>query len=247
MLREKMNQSGLIGDADFRWRGGDVSRIEALSDAVFAIAIALLVVSLEVPRTFEELMGIMHGFVAFAVTLTAIVAIWYVHYIYFRRFGFEDGITIMLNTALLFVVLFYIYPLKFLATLLITYLLLNRGLGLDVVVDISMQNAQWPTLMIVYSSGFVAVFLIFMLLYLHAWRRREALELNEIEQVLTRGSIFGYGIMVAIGLASILIAAIAGPHGSLWAGLIYWLTGPLSAIYGVRIRRKVLVLKAGKA
>ena len=79
------------------------------------------------------------------------------------------------------------------------------------------------------------------------WRRREALELNEIEQVLTRGSIFGYGIMVAIGLASILIAAIAGPHGSLWAGLIYWLTGPLSAIYGVRIRRKVLVLKAGKA
>ncbi|MCB0307639.1 MAG: DUF1211 domain-containing protein, partial [Calditrichaeota bacterium] len=89
MLREKMNQSGLIGDADFRWRGGDVSRIEALSDAVFAIAIALLVVSLEVPRTFEELMGIMHGFVAFAVTLTAIVAIWYVHYIYFRRFGFE--------------------------------------------------------------------------------------------------------------------------------------------------------------
>jgi len=37
---------GQAGETDFRWRGGGVSRIEALSDAVFALALTLIVVSL---------------------------------------------------------------------------------------------------------------------------------------------------------------------------------------------------------
>ena len=46
-----------------RQRG--TARLEALSDAVFAFSATWLVVSLEVPRTFEELTASVAGFVAF--------------------------------------------------------------------------------------------------------------------------------------------------------------------------------------
>ncbi len=50
------------------WRSHEVSRIEALSDAVFAFAVTLLVVSLEVPATFAELWIKLHGFLAFGIS-----------------------------------------------------------------------------------------------------------------------------------------------------------------------------------
>lgn len=67
MIRSKLIDKG-VGDAHkFRWRSHEISRIEGLSDAVFAFAVTLLVVSLEVPKTFAELMEAMRGFGAFAI------------------------------------------------------------------------------------------------------------------------------------------------------------------------------------
>jgi len=45
MIREKLIEKGIGSQTDFRWRSHEISRVEGLSDAFFAFAITLLVVS----------------------------------------------------------------------------------------------------------------------------------------------------------------------------------------------------------
>ncbi len=119
------NNSGLMP-----FGRSDTSRIENLSDAVFAFAITLLVVSLQVPTSFGQLENSMKGFPAFGVTLALLIAIWHTHYNFFKHYHIIDGPIIFLNSLLLLVVLFYIYPLKFLASVLINSGLMNTVLGI---------------------------------------------------------------------------------------------------------------------
>ena len=119
MIREKLIAKRVGESTKFRWRSHEISRIEGLSDAVFAFAVTLLVVSLEVPKTYAELMHVMRGFGAFAICFTLLFVVWFNQYKFFRRYGLTDNLTIVINGALLFVVLFYVYPLKFVFTFLI--------------------------------------------------------------------------------------------------------------------------------
>ena len=120
MIREKLIAKDVGRRVDFRWRSHEISRIEGLSDAVFAFAVTLLVVSLEVPKTFTELALTMRGFGAFAISFALLLFVWFNQYKYFRRYGLQDNLTVLLNAVLLFLVLFYVYPLKFLFSYLVS-------------------------------------------------------------------------------------------------------------------------------
>ena len=221
MLREKLARNRVGEEEGFAWRGLEVSRIEGLSDAVFAFAITLLVVSLEVPKTSDELLATMRGFFAFAICFALLFAVWNEHYKFSRRYGLWDASTVRLKAALLFIVLLYVYPLKFLFTILIDEL---SGFGTDVrlpngnVVE-AIEPGQVPLLMVIYGAGFIGLQSVFVSLYLRAYALRGTLGLDANELSITRQEIQGFPLMMAVGLASVTFAVFGGQDAASWDGL----------------------------
>jgi uncharacterized membrane protein len=217
------------------------ARVELFSDAVFAFAATLLVVALEVPRTYVELVDNLWGFVAFGLSFLTLALIWSSHHAFFRRFPLADRTTIALNAILLFVVLFYVYPLKFMAVAIT-----NGMLGLHPAERAAMFRslADVRGMFVVYGAGFIAVFGCFSLLYRHARRllaadgfdparQREALELQR-----------HYLIMAGVGLLSIALA-LAGVGVRVGVpGMVYFLIGPLAWAHGAWNRRRVAATSA---
>src|SRR3954471_8842297 len=103
---QNMLRNHLPPEKGFEWRAGEITRLEGFSDAVFAFAVTLLVVSLEVPHTFAELAGVMKGFVAFGICFAALTLVWKEHSIFFRRYGLQTPYVMFLNCVLLFLILF---------------------------------------------------------------------------------------------------------------------------------------------
>jgi hypothetical protein len=213
----------------FSTRRYEASRLEGFSDAVFGFALTLLVVSLEVPRTFAELWTSMRGFLAFAICFTLLFQVWWRHFNFFRRYGLQDPTTIALTALLLFVILFYVYPLKFMFGWLVDSMILGFDRGLvrpDGTRELIVTRSDSVRLMQIYSGGVVAVFGVFAWLYAHAYSRRDVLGLSAAEVLATRISLIDNAGFAAIGLASVAVATLGGFRLSGVAGMMYFLIGP---------------------
>ncbi|MEO8821105.1 MAG: TMEM175 family protein [Ginsengibacter sp.] len=222
---------------EFRFRGHEVRRIEAFSDAVFAFAVTLLIVSLEVPKSFEELMVTMRGFFAFGICFVFLIMIWYEQNIFFRRYGLDDLKTIVLNCTLIFVVLFYVYPLKFLFTLLFSSQIYGNNNS-----PFLMKGSDLPKLMMIYGIGYILIYLIFSLMYKHALKKSDELQLTSPEIFDTKTKIYKNFILITIGIFSVLVAFLLPADQAGIAGLVYGLIGPALTIFYSRrkkIRRKL--------
>ena len=227
-LDQHLSQDG------FRLRGSTMSRVDAFSDVIFGFAITLLVVSLEVPHTFEELDRSLRGFLPFAISFTLLILIWFSHYKFFRRYGLHDAGTIAINAVLLFVVLFYVYPLKFLFSVLA-----NGFLGDSAAFGTANQMRE---VMVLYGIGFAAIYFLFTALHINAYRQRRYLQLNRVEEFLTRSSMVEYTLMGSVGVLSALTALLARPGLSGNAGLWYFALAIIGLVHGRWERRRAKTL-----
>lgn len=210
-------------------RRSDSTRLEALSDGVFAFAATLLVVSLEVPRTFDALLTDLSGFGAFAVSFGALLLIWAVHNAYFKRYGLEDAWTQVLNGWLLFVVLFYVFPLKFVAagvSAVVFRIGAERGGAMIGSYD------ELSLLFQLYGLGFVLIFATFSLMYRHATRRAQSLGLDASELHEAHMLKRHYAIFAFVGALSILAAWLHIGLQVGFPGWMYGLLGPLCWAHG---------------
>ncbi|MEM9673293.1 MAG: TMEM175 family protein [Bacteroidota bacterium] len=250
-IRQNLKQQKIDQSNIYVHRGEGSSRLEQLSDGVFALAITLLLISSEIPRTSEELISFTGDILAFAASTVVLILIWYQHYLYFLRFGLKDKRTVVLNTFLLLVVLFYVYPLKFVVSFMLRYLgymlLLLFGIDFDQEAFYTLVTSvvSWdalPTTMLIYSAGYFSLMLAFALLYRHANCQQEALSLSDMECWKSAKTMYQYFIQSGVALLSIIISGIAELFGPPWlaivGGFIYFLVGPAVYMLERRFEKK---------
>ncbi len=146
----------------------------------------------------------------------------------------------VLSGVLLFVVLFYVYPLKFLFSTLVERLMGGHG---EVRlpngnIEAAIEHDQMASLMIIFDVGYLAVFAVFLLLFWHAYRKRKELELNELEGFDTRNSLQEMALNCVIALLSLAIVLLGGPKYAGLAGLVYMLTGVAMGTNGTIMGRR---------
>ncbi len=202
-------------------RSHDISRLEAFSDAVFAFALTLLVVALEVPKSYDELMKLVGGFLSFACCFSVLLLIWYEHNLFFRRYGLSDPYTVVLNGGLLFVVMFYVYPLKFMFDS--WFALFSKLPHKDIAPMTMMQMSNASA---IYGLGFFLLFVMFGLLYLHAYGKRVELGLKPMEIVDVRLFLGRHLVSAAVGLLALGIALYGPKRYGFVSPMSFALMGP---------------------
>jgi uncharacterized membrane protein len=214
-------------------RRHEISRVEAFSDAAFAFALTLLVVSMEVPRSYDELLARMRGLPSFACCFALLVWIWHEHNMFFRRYGLQDGLTVFLNSILMFVVLFYVYPLKFMFDSMFAQFLPSPESGI-----VRMSLPQLSRASTIYGIGFVVLFLLFAALYFRAYAKRRELGLTPAEVFDVRAFAAHHLVSVGVGVISILVAVAAPLSFAPLAPACFGLMGPAHMLVGYANERR---------
>lgn len=236
----------LVGlDPKFTYRGLEQTRIETFSDAVFAVAFTLVVLSSSVPETFDELRKSIHDILPSFICIILIVVIWFQHYVFFLRYGLQNTKTVTINTLLLFLLLIYVYPLKFLARFLVElYSGLIFGRPDNFMDDFGgqMNSDNMTLLMTAYGMGATLIFTSMAWLYRHAYRKREELGLNAYETFETKASLNQNLLMGLIPFLSTIVAYLhpfgTGALNFSIAGFIYMLYPPVMFTFGFRMKKK---------
>jgi uncharacterized membrane protein len=218
-------------------RNNEIQRIETFSDGVFAFAVTLLIVSLEVPKSFEELVITMRSFFAFGISFLLLVMIWNEQHRFFRNYGMEDGWTLTLNGTLLFLVLFYVYPLKFLFSLIFGDQIYGTGRS-----PFTIRRSDVPHLMMIYSIGFIAIYSLFFLMNVHARRNHKKLRLTPVEIFDCTSNMYRLLIMILAGFGSLIVAMSLNDDSAGQAGYVFFVIGPAIWIlffFRNKIKRKL--------
>ena len=225
----------------FRYRGGENTRIEAFTDAAFAFAVTLLMIGGgHVPTNVDQLVAALGNVPGYAASFALLCLFWYAHYKWYRRYGIEDGRSILLSLLLVFLVLIYVYPL---------HMMFNAAIAIGGSSGFQVRTwDDWKTMYVVFGIAYASMSVIILLFYVHARRLREQLGLNAAEILITRSGIWRWSLSASVGILSAMLALLLRPaNGSaLYAlpGLTYMLISFSGSLLRRRLDRQMAALRA---
>ncbi|MGJ3233361.1 MAG: TMEM175 family protein [Oceanicaulis sp.] len=225
----------LRGEPHFRWRSPEVSRVENLSDIVFALVLTLAAAQ-TIPASFADLANLWRDALALTACFALILTIWHTHHVFFRRYDLQDGWTVFLNAILLLLVLIFVYPLRFMADFVLTFF--TGGFETQDQIEAVLTTGQVKQLYLIFGVFYIGVQIVFALLYTHALRLGEAIGLNETERAWTR-----YEVDVAIGIMAVTLFVIAcayllPDHIGPMSGMLFFLIGFVAWGFGLLAERR---------
>jgi hypothetical protein len=213
----------------FRLRGLEMTRLETFIDAAFAFAISMLVIAAQqIPDNIEALLAAFKNVPTFICCIAVLSIFWRGHWLWSRRYGLEDGSSILISWALIVTILIFIYPLK--AMFGAMWFQLSHG-QVGQPLGSHTTDPQARALFSIYALGLIGLSAEILLLYGHAWRLREPLRLNERERYTTRGEMMGWSIPISVGTASLILALTLPTRHVEWAGWIYFSMGIVVPAY----------------
>ena len=176
----------------------ETGRVEALSDGVFAVAITLLVLNIQVPLGAsgenELLVLLLHKwptYLAFATSFATIGIMWINHHRLFTHIKRTDTILLLLNILLLLIIVFIPFPTDLLAEYI--------------------KSSNQRLVALIYSGTCVVLAIVFNLLWRYATYKGRLLgksaDLSAV-RAISRQYLFGPLLYsIAFGLAWINVPA----------------------------------------
>jgi hypothetical protein len=227
----------------FRLRGLEMTRLETFIDAAFAFAISMLVIAAQqIPDNVQALLAAFKNVPTFICCIAVLGIYWRGHWLWSRRYGLEDGVSILISWALIVTILIFIYPLK--AIFGAMWNLLSNG-QVGQPFSLHTTEAQARTIFAIYALGLIAISAEILLLYLRAWQLREPLRLNARERLITRGELTGWSIPVSVGLVSLVFSFTLPIEKIAWCGWVYFLMAIMVRVHRFRHGRRLKAVQNG--
>lgn len=221
-------------DARITYRGSETSRLDNLTDAVFGIAITLLIFNTTNPDSFEDLINFTKTLPAFLLGIGFLILIWKEHLNFSEIYDLQDGIFVLLNTIFLALIIFYVYPLRFFM-LFFTNFFFNTGVNVD------LNVYQVPDLMIYYGFAVSSLYFIIALFYSRALVIQRKLQLNDFEVFWTQQHRLRIIIMMTVPIFSVLITFLLKNYSvalaSIFGGVSYNLYIPCIILWKRRFNK----------
>src|SRR6267154_4182854 len=227
----------------FRLRGIAMTRLETFIDAAFAFAISMLVIAAQqIPDNIQALLAAFKNVPTFVCCIAVLGIYWRGHWLWSRRYGLEDSVSILISWALIVTILIFIYPLK--AIFGAMWNLISSG-QVGQPFSLHTTEAQVRTIFAIYAIGLIALSAEILLLYLRAWQLREPLRLNARERLMTHGELTGWSIPVTFGIVSLVFSFTLPIEQIAWCGWVYFLMAIALRMHGFWHRRRLKAVQGG--